>query len=232
MTSCGGIRRGHDLLAHLLLFVSMVMLAFVAASPADAQQGYPQSTPAGLQLIPNSQFAVAYVRPGVDFSNYTKVMILDPEIAFKRTWRSQHRDVGSNDMSRIRRELAALLSEVFSNELQNNGGFEVVSDAGEDVLIIRPGIVDLDVEAPFTGQGYSFTTSAGAATLTLDIFDSVSGEVLAQAADRQVARHAMGAGSGPNNFQRATRVSNRLDAERVLTYWAQNLREALEEIRR
>jgi len=105
----------------------------------------------------------------------------------------------------------------------------VTMPAGEDVLVIRPAIVDLDVEAPFTGSAgsYSFTASAGSATLTLDLFDSVSGAVLAQAADRQVARHQQGA----LNFQRATRVSNRLDAERVLASWAEILRERLDEVR-
>ncbi len=92
---------------------------------------------------------------------------------------------------------------------------------------MRPAIVDLDITAPDldgAGQSYNFAASALAATLYLELFDSVSGDILARVIDRKVA-------SDRGGFMRWTdRVSNRLAAERVLAEWAALLRWGLDEI--
>ena len=49
-------------------------------------------------------------------------------------------------------------------------------------MLLRPGIIHLDVTAPNTtrqGRSYSYAASAGSATLYLELYDSVNGESLA-----------------------------------------------------
>lgn len=43
-----------------------------------------------------------------------------------------------------------LFRQVFTEELTKNGGYTMATSAGEQVLSIKPAIVDLDVAAPDT----------------------------------------------------------------------------------
>ena len=62
-----------------------------------------------------------------------------------------------------------------------------MDDADYDVLLRRPAIIDLDIAAPDTmsaGRSRTFTTSTGAATLYIELFDSASGASIGRAADQ------------------------------------------------
>lgn len=100
-------------------------------------------------------------------------------------------------------------------------GFEIVSEADYDVLLIRTAIIDLDITAPdnmSAGRTRTYTANSGAATLYIELFDSVSGQIVGRAADRQAARHA-------NSMMTwTTRASNTADARRVFRSWTTKLR--------
>ncbi len=110
--------------------------------------------------------------------------------------------------------------------LSGHDGYPVVETADTDVLLLRPAIIDLDVTAPDANspsRSYSFAASAGAATLYLELYDSVSGEVLARTIDRQLA--------GETDFiQWTNTMTNRMAARKVLSGWAGMLRKRLDEI--
>jgi hypothetical protein len=56
--------------------------------------------------------------------------------------------------------------------------YAVVDEAGEDVLLIRPAIINLDVNAPDTpqaGRSMTYVASAGEMTLYLEAYDSEPG---------------------------------------------------------
>ena len=187
----------------------------------------------GLVLVPDRKVAAAYHDPEADFSIYNKVMLLDCYVAFKKNWqRDQNRQLTSaritaEDMEKIKAAVAELFREVFTEVLQEDGGYEVVDAAGDDVLLIRPAIVDLDITAPdkpTAGRTHSYTSTAGAATVYIELFDSVSGDILARAADRREARRSGGYISYTN------RVTNTADARRMLKRWANILRTRLDEI--
>ena len=61
-------------------------------------------------------------------------------------------------MERIQDDVATLFREVFTKEL-TEGGYQLVEEAGEDVLLVKPAIVDLDVVAPDLNSSASFTRS-------------------------------------------------------------------------
>ena len=208
------------------------LLSILAAGSAlIAEQKPPEVTHDGLHLVPGTEVAAAWVKPDTDFSGYHKVMILDPYVAFRKGWQAEHnRDsihkVTKRDMEKMKREVAKLFRETFAEVLGQKGG-RVVEAADTDVLLLRPAIIDLDVTAPdldHGGRSYNFAASAGAATLYLELYDSVSGEILARAIDRKAANH-------PGNFMRWTnRVTNRAEARKVLAEWAGLLRDRLDQI--
>jgi hypothetical protein len=122
-------------------------------------------------------------------------------------------------MERIKSDVAALFKTVFTDRLEA-AGFNVVNGAAEDVLLVRAAIIDLDITAPddlTSGRSKTFTTSAGSATLYMELYDSLSGDILGRAADRQTVRQGKGRLSWSN------RVTNKSDAQRMLRRWADQL---------
>lgn len=215
-------------------FLALCML--LLAPPLSAHEDAPDTpdTPDirfdGLVPVPDAKMAMAYYDPDADFSFFTKVLILDPAVAFRSNWqrdqnRNRARNISSSDMDRIKRDVAALFKQVFAERLAANDGYEIVEEAGDDVLIIRPAIIDLDVTAPdtrSTGRTRNFTASAGAATMYMELFDSVSGDIIGRAADRSVIRSTGGRVSWTNS------VTNTAEARRMFGRWADQLRAFLD----
>jgi len=211
---------------------SLFLWVLTAPAAFAEEQEVADESHDGLVLVPDRKVAAAYVDPEADFGIYNKIMILDCHVAFKKDWqRDQKRagsrlSVSSSDMERIKAAVAELFQEVFAEELSKDGGYEIVDTAGDDVLLVRPAIIDLDVTAPDTmsaGRSRTYTTSAGAATLFIELYDSVTGDILARAADRKAAESMGGYLSYSN------RVTNKSDARRMMRGWAKLLRERLDE---
>lgn len=213
---------------------AMVILALAGSPAASAKQKEkpPEETHDGLRLVPESEAALVYLKPGADFSGYTKVMILEAFVAFKKGWEQEQRrssvyTITKHDMEKIKQATAELFREVFTEVLSADDGYPIVASADTDVLLLRPAIIDLEVTAPdvpTAGRSYNFASSAGAATLFLELYDSVSGEILARAVDRKAANY-------PGHVMRwSNRVTNRDAARRILAEWAGLLRDRLDEI--
>ena len=211
----------------LVSISAALMLATSLADPALAGEDPPSVTYDGLELVKKGRLDIVYRRPGVDLSGYSKFM-LDPfEVAFKKQWTRDFRQVSQNDRERIRRDLAEEARDVFIEELEEKGGYEVVEAPGPDVLRVTAGIIELYINAPDTmqaGRTRTYTLSTGEATLVAELRDSESGAVLARAADHERARESM-------TLQWTTRVDNRADARIILRKWAGVLRDAMNEVR-
>lgn len=209
--------------------LTLALISF-GATPALAEEDEEGTSFDNLKRIENSRVAKAYIDPEADFSVFERVMILEPFVAFRSNWqrdvnRSRSRNVRSSDMERIKADVASLFKEVFIERLEANDGFEVVKEADYDVLLLRPAIIDLDISAPDTmsaGRSRTFTASTGAATLYIELYDSVSGAIIGRAADRQGARSA-GA-----SVRWSNRVTNSAEARRIFGNWADLLRNFLD----
>lgn len=185
----------------------------------------------GLHLVPDSKLAITYVNPQADFSIYSEFMMLDAYVAFKKDWQRKTRVAGrrvsNKQMARIKKEAAELLYDTFKNELDDKGGYKFVEVPDDQVLLIRPALIDLEITAPdipVAGRVTQYVASAGAATLYIELYDSVSGEILARAVDRRAMQdygHARWANS----------VTNRVDARRMFRRWAELLRNGMDEVR-
>ncbi|MBL8349914.1 MAG: DUF3313 family protein [Burkholderiaceae bacterium] len=221
---------------HHRLVAGAGMLALViglsAHWPVDAAQTkLPDTTPEGLKLVPNAKVSAVYLRDGADFSGYDKVAILDCYVAFRKDWKRDQNQganpfrVSDSDMAKIKTQLADEFKKVFARELTAKGQ-TMVTAAGPGVLILRPAIINLDVVAPDTMKPGSrtFSTSAGQATLLLELYDSVTSELLARVYDTESI--------GESNFiQVQNGVTNRAEADQVLTKWARQLAAYLEHAR-
>ncbi len=215
--------------ALLLLTLTMAMTAM----PLAAQEEAPVASTEGLEQVEKTRRSEVYVDPGVDWSVYTKIRLDPATVAFRKNWqRDQNRGqpfkVKPEDMERIKSELSALFGEVFTEELSANGGYVMSEENGDDVLRITPHIVDLDVYAPDSlrspGRTMSYTETAGRMTLKLELYDSVTGDLIAVASERREAPRR-------GYMQWTTSVTNRMEAQRMLEGWAKDLRESLDEAR-
>lgn len=193
-------------------------LALAIAAPALA------ATPSwdGLTEVNSRRMGTTWMLAGADFRPYKKVMIAEPEVAFRNNWmrdvnrgRSARR-VSQADADRILATVATNLTDVFAQEF-TRAGFEVVTKPGPDVLTLNVDIVNLFVNAPDTGssaRSASFTTNAGEATIVLEARDSETRALLARAVDRRQTQNNVGMGT------QATRVSNTADFRRLAQGWA------------
>lgn len=204
-------------------------VALLAASLAGAADELPATTPDGLELLSDTRVHAVYVRPGATLDPYTKVALVDCYVAFRKDWeRDYNRDanferrVDARDMERIKSTLAEEFKKVFTDELEK-GGYEVVDHTGEDVLIVRPALVNLDVNAPDVetpSRSYAYVTSAGSMTLYMELYDSVTNAIIAKVIDPEA--------SDLGDFgMEANRVTNRAEADRILRKWARLLRSHL-----
>lgn len=212
-------------------FVLAVIGALVLAVSAGAEEKMPETSPEGLVLLKNTKSTVVYAREGASLDQYTKVALLDCYVAFRKNWdRDFNRDavslgqrVNADDMEKIKTLLAEEFRKVFTEELQEKGGYEIVDQAGEEVLIVRPAIVNLDVTAPdldTASRSGSFVSSAGEMTLFMELYDSATGDIIARVIDVQAA--------DKGGFATvANRVTNKAEADRILRKWAQALRSHL-----
>lgn len=206
-----------------------VLLGLLLSSPALAEES--NDLFENLEPIEDPRVATAYIDPDADFSVFKKVMVLDTFVAFRSGWQRDQRrgtrgvGVTASDMDRIKARVSELFNSVLIEQLEADNGFEIVDQAGDDVLLIRAAIIDLDVTAPDTmspGRSTTYTASSGAATLYIELFDSVSGQIIGRAADRQETRNPA------NRLQWSNRASNTNDARRVFRAWAGKLREFLD----
>jgi len=204
-----------------------MLVGLLASFSAIAEQELPAVTEEGLHLVQDSNLAVVYAKPDVDLSVYKRVLLIEAGVAFKKNWqRDQNRGlikVSSGEMKRIKADVAELFHQVFAEKL-SAGGYELTEEAADDVLIVRPAIVNLNVYAPdvmTAGRSYQVTTSAGEMTLYVELYDAVTGDLLGKAMDSKRDRD-----SGFATWQ--TKVSNRAAARRILQDWADVLVGALD----
>lgn len=217
---------------HIIISLLAVSLLALSMAAHAKKQELPEVTEDGLHRVPDSKLAIVYAEPGASLAGYQRVQLLDAYVAFRKNWERDQRSgsaqplrVTSKDVEKIKLALAQEFREVFKQVLEE-GGYPVVDEAGEDVLLIRPAIINLDVNAPDTpqaGRTMIYVTSAGEMTLYLEAYDSVTGDLIAKALDRKADRRNDGFYTWSNS------VTNRAAAQRILKGWATILLNALDE---
>jgi len=216
-------------ISRVLFVLAALVLSMAMALPVMAKKSLPEVNDEGMELVKNSKMTTIYADPNANLGIYSRIWLKEATVAFKKNWqRDQNRNtamrVQTKDMVKIQEDVATLFDDVFTKELLE-GGYELVEEAGDDVLIVVPAIVDLDVIAPDiqrASRTNSYSESAGEMTLNLELFDSVTNDKIAKATDRK------------RDYDRGylewrTSVNNRSVAKRFMTTWAESLRSVLDD---
>ena len=203
--------------------ITILVLGLLIGLSVSAREKAPPAIIEGLHLVPDTQLGMVYAEPDADLSVYNTLLLLDAQVAFKKNWRrdinqSKPYHVTADEMQKIKADVSALFHEIFTRELQS-AGFVLVSQQSPDTLIIRPAILDLNVnspDVPSTRNTRNIAESAGDMTLYLELRDSITGDELVKAMDFQFDR------SNITTFM-LDRTRNDRAARKLLTNWAQVL---------
>jgi len=220
----------------LLITLSLVALfaAPVTTIASDAPN-IPQTTTEGLVLVPKVEgLAYVWAEPGADLSQYKRINLVDPTVAFKKNWRRNYNKnaidlaskIKSSDIKRIQKGVAELFQDVFTKELEA-GGYTLTTERAEDVLLVKAAILDLDINAPdihSSSMSGSAVTSAGSMSLFMELFDSETDDLLAKAMDATRDRQSM-------VLQFQSGAANRQAARKMMEPWATALRKGLDHAR-
>ena len=218
--------------------IRIIVLSFFLGSPVcqlmAKSDELPEVTEEGLHRVPDSKLAIVYADPDADVSIYDSVKILEPYVAFKKNWERDHRTssantfpVNSRDIEKMKTRMAKEFNDVFT-EVLTEGGYTVTDQTGDNVMLIRPAIIDLDPNAPETRSSTmsrTYVQSAGEMTLYVELYDSITGDMIAKALDRKVDRGMA------NHYTWANPATNAAASRRILRGWATTLRDALDEAR-
>lgn len=199
----------------------------LAASQARVAPNPPPRSAEGLELKTRTKQRIVYLRPGATFAQYTRLAILDPYIEFSARWlrdynRSAHHRIADSDLARARADLSVQLKKVFAEEL-TRGRYRIAPVAAADTLVLRPALVNIEVNAPdlmTPGRTVTYAWSAGQMTLYLELWDSSTNTILARVVDARADSEVYG--------QRMGRVTNRAAGDRILRAWARELHAKLD----
>jgi len=211
------------------LFVAALALT-VCASASTAKA---PATWDGLVQVKSKKLNLAYLLPDADFRAYSKVMFDKPEVAFAKNWqRDFNRSamtlsgrISDKDVRDAVTQAEASLSKIFPQRFTEDG-YQVVNEAGPDVLRLGVAIVNLEVNAPerdIPGRSSTFAVDAGEATFAIEARDSLTGQLLGRAVDRREA------GEGPT--YRRNYTSNLADFEALFDTWARISARGLTELK-
>lgn len=220
-------------LVNRALLALVLGLATVFSAQLLAKDTFPETSHDGLQLKKHTRHSAVYVKPGETLDGYDKIAMTDVFVSFKKNWQRNYNDdvagldgrVSDKDMEAIKKRLANEFKVVFTKELQDKGGYQIVTDSAKDVLILRPAIINLVVNAPdvrTAGMETTFIASAGEMTLYLELYDSMTSDLLARVIDAEGDQEGGMAHMGG-------RVENKAAADRILRRWADTLRKRLDE---
>jgi hypothetical protein len=211
----------------------LLAAALLAGSaPLLAQSQATEDNWEGLVRVRSEKIELVYLAPGADFRPYTKVMLDPAEMAMEKDWvRDQRRDASSLGSQVTDRDVVRALDrgreqfEEYFTEAFTEAGFTIVTEPGADVVRVRTGVVDIDVTSPDVSASRSRTYSdeAGAATLVVEVRDSVTNALLGRAIERRIA--------GDNGPWLRTAASNRADFDQLFRRWARISADGLAELK-
>ena len=214
-----------------------ILATLLTVGCASTSETVPTTTPDGLELVRSEKHSAVYIKPEAQLDIYSEFAIVPCQVAFRKNWQrdynSSHRSSGQQikerDIDRIKRELGEECTTFFTDALSEEPSYNLVAEwqEGQDVLLIRPNIVNLNITSPDVSSPSmtrSYSASAGSMTLYLELIDAETSEVLVRAYDSK---------ADPDSFVNyANKITNRQAADRMLKNWATRLREAMDAVMR
>ena len=133
------------------------------------------------ERVSSSRVDEAYLKPNTDFSRYTRLYAFPLEIYY----REGEGAPTAENLERMRGIFRAAFLSAIGDD------YEIVTDPAPDALGVRASLVNLQLdpvnaEIPVGGRLRTLVAN-GQLTFLMELSDSVSGEVLGRAADRDPA---------------------------------------------
>jgi hypothetical protein len=144
----------------------------------------------GLHRVDRTVMDAAWVKPDLDLTGYTKLIVASGGVSFRDVRPTNSRRATEFPVQEQNKErLRQILREEFVEELEKLDRYEFVSEPGPDVLVLVGAVIDVVSSVPpdRAGRGGVYLSSVGQATLVIELRDSQTNEVLARAADRRAA---------------------------------------------
>ena len=218
-----------------LVIASSVLMVACAQQPSVQSGSDAEKLGDNLYKIDNAKVKEAYVDPDADFSAYTKIILapLDLENVniiqpSKGSFNHKEWTLEERDKDTLSERYQAIMVKYLQEDKPDNPGYQIVTEAGEGVLVVSASIIALAPSAPkddgrsrSIGRSYVFTQSAGTMTIGLLVSDAQTGKSLITAADKR---------SGWGNYSRNNRATNLADVNLVFGNWANKLRHSLDHI--
>ena len=175
-----------------------------------------------------------WARTDIDLTEYSKIMFEGVGIEFREVSGPYSGRAGSTSVARrssqsefaLHEDTRALFEEAitgaFREEMGQSEVFEIVEEAGPDVLLIRGGLLDVVSRVPpeTIGRSRVWISSVGEATLILEIRSSMSNSIYVRAADRRAM--------DSNVARESNSATNRAEVRRLGRRWGRQLRDGLD----
>lgn len=220
-----------------LLVMLAITLTGCASGPATFQTGPDaEVTFDDLTRLDGTVMDAAWARTDIDLSNYSKVMFEGAGIEYRPAKGPYSGRAGTTSMRRTNQTEFPLddatkakfreeIGSVFLEELGKSDQYEIVTEAGADVLLVRAGLLDVVSMVPPEpmGRGTIYLERVGEATLVLELRDSQSNAIFLRTVDRRAAER-------PGTAMESNPVTNRAEVRRLGRRWGGTLRNALESL--
>jgi len=165
------------------------------------------------ERVPESRVDAAYISPGADFSRYRSLYAQPLEIYYE--------DGVQAPTEAELEQLRAVFRKAFLAAIADD--YKIVDEPAADAMGVRASLVKLETDAyidQLSLQGrLRSLVAAGELTFLMEFSDSVSGEVLARAGDRQKPEYAEFEGIQGQDLT---------EAEAAARYWASLFRDFLD----
>jgi hypothetical protein len=210
--------------------VVLVLTGCTASTPTIDTSPEAEVTFDGLHEIKGGKADQAWAKPGMDLSQYSKIMLQGAGIEYRPGGESGRSSVarsrgGPYEVTEDQKaRLRAVVAEGFLEELSKSERFTIVSEPGPDVLLVKGAILDVVSYVPPEPIGMVdiYISKIGEATLVLELRDSITEAILARAVDRRAAEDLRG-------MIESNRIRNTTEVKRLIGVWARLLRERLDQ---
>lgn len=211
-------------------FVLMVLLTSCSSQPhqpesANAEKIVDQAPPRAESIYMDGTFVV----PGVEFSRYKKLIVADLDLGnidveLPGSWNGNKTWALGEDEKRFFRE--EYIQAVVVN-LIADGAYTTALTAADDVLLLKAKIIriaPLSSENPAAAKTLAaYNESSASMTIAMELYDSVSGNLVGTVTDTRDLGRIWDENSGP---------STRLQVNLAFSFWLKFLRSELDQLSR
>jgi len=220
-----------------VIMLAATALAGCSSTPTFETGDDAEVTFDGLTRMEGTAMDIVWARTDIDLTTYSKIKLESLGVEYRdvdgpysgRAGTSTMRSRSDVTEFQLDAETRAIFEDeigsAFQEEMARSNVFEIVTEAGPDVLLIRGGLLDVVSRVPPDPMGNTqiFIDSVGEATLILEIRGSLSNTIYVRAVDGRAAASTF-------QMQLSNRATNRAEVRRLGRRWGQLLREGLEKL--